>query len=64
MNLEEPEQAYAIELVWNYLSQNSLWAKWIHCRQCMKRNFWIANFENNASYTWKLMLRLETLVVN
>lgn len=32
-------------------------AKWIHNRHCMKKIFWTAKLDNNASFTWKLVLR-------
>lgn len=55
--IEDLAVATATKLLWNFFNGNSLWAKWMHNRYCKKNNFWIIRMDNNASHTWKTILR-------
>lgn len=55
--LDELDKAYAMKLAWVYLQQNSLWSKWLQNRYRHHKDFWIVNVDNNASFTWKLLLK-------
>lgn len=56
-SLDDTVKAVAIKLVWKFIQGDSLWAKWMHSKYCSTNNFWTTNMNNNASYTWKLLLR-------
>lgn len=55
--IDEVAKAIATKLLWSYIQGESLWAKWMHNKYCGNVNFWTATMDNNASYTWKTMLR-------
>lgn len=55
--IEEVAKVIAVKLLWNYLQDDSLWEKWMCNKYCNNKNFQTVVIGNNASYTWKSMLR-------
>lgn len=70
--IEDLAEAVAVKLTWNFLQEDSTWAKWMYNKYCKNTNFWMAVSNNNASNTWKFFLksrkwcngRIDTKIVN
>lgn len=55
--LDDVAKAAAMKLVWKILQKNSLWAKWMYSTYGANNFFWIILKDNNASNTWKIILK-------
>lgn len=55
--IDEVAKAVAIKLLWNYITGDTLWEKWMQNKYCKSANFQTVTMDNNASYTWKTLLR-------
>lgn len=56
--LEDISKATSIKLVWNFLQGESLWAKWMHDKHRANKNFCVIQCDNNASNSWKILLKV------
>lgn len=55
--IKDIAKATAVKMLWNFIQGDTLWGKWMHNKYCKNDNFWTALINNNASNTWKLILR-------
>lgn len=56
-NLFELKKVYCLKQAWKVLTSNKLWATWMRARY-LKDNFWTTKIDNNASVTWKNILKI------
>lgn len=50
-------KAMAVKLVWKFIQNKTVWAKWMRKKYCNDKKNWSATMNNNTSYTWKLLLK-------
>lgn len=51
------QKALAIKMIWVFLQNNSIRARWMRSKYAKEKNFWTMTLDNNASYTWKTMIK-------
>lgn len=62
-SLEDWNIALVSKHIWNLIScKNSLWVKWIHIHKLKGRNFWDILEKQEASWSWRRIIRIRGLV--